>query len=100
MHDTELELQSARDRITRLEGKEASLKKAHDDLKTKIDEAVDAFADLKEMKVATFNHFWGKLETVNENKQGEDISDLKNVIPLALRNYVSKEIERGKDSLQ
>ena len=47
------------------------------------------------MKVATFNTFLAKWENVNENKQGEDISDLKTVIPLSLRKYFSKEVEKN-----
>ena len=52
------------------------------------------------MKVATFNTFLAKWENVNKNKQGEDISDLKNVIPLSLRKYFSKEVEKNKNALK
>ena len=65
LRDTELDLKSARDRITRLEGKEESQKKACEDLKNKNDEAFDGCADLQDLKLATFNHFLAKWETVN-----------------------------------
>ena len=96
LRDTELKLKSAQDRIKRLQGKEAHMQKSYDDLKIKSDEAADDFAELKEMKVATINTFLAKWENVNENKQGEDISDWKNVIPLSLCKYFSKEVEKNK----
>ena len=40
------------------------------------------------------------LPCVNENKQGEDISELRNAIPLSLRKYFSEEIKKMKDSLK
>ena len=98
--DLELRLKSARDRNTRLEGKEDQMKKSYDDLRNKNDEFADEFAELKELKVATFNHFLATWEIKNENKQGDEISALKNVFPLTLRKFFTEEIKKDKDSLK
>ena len=96
----ELELKLARDRNARLEGKEDQMKKCYDDLRNKNGEFADAFAELKELKMATFNTYLAKWENVNENKQGEDISELRLTIPLSLRKYFSNAIEKHKDLLK
>ena len=55
---------------------------------------------MKELKVATFNHFLSKWENVNETNQGDDITELRLAIPLSLRKYFSEEIKKMKDSLK
>ena len=96
----ELELKSARDRNTRLEGKEDQMKKSYDDLRNQNDEFADEFAELKELKMATFDTYLAKWENVNENKQEEDISELRLTVPLSLRKYFSDAIEKNKNGLK
>ena len=102
LRDTELLLASARDQITRLEGKEDTMKKSYDELRNKNDEFADEFADMKELKVATFNHILSKLkwENVNDANRGDAITELRLTIPLSLRKYFSEDINKMKDSLK
>ena len=100
LRDTELELKTAQDRIKRLEKKENHMKKSYDDLKKKSDEELDGYGDLRSLKLATFNHFLTKWDNANEEKAKNEISELKNALPLTLRRYFSKEIEKEKDSLK
>ena len=37
---------------------------------------------------------------MNENKQGDDITELRLTIPLAIRKFFSEEIDEYKDSLK
>ena len=99
LRDTELLLQSAQDRIKRLEGQEAHMEKSYEDLKKKNDEDLDGHDDLRNLKLVTFNHFLAKWENVNEDKDPGDISQLKNAFPVTLRGYFTKEIEENKDIL-
>jgi hypothetical protein len=100
LRHVDLELKSARDRCTRLEGKEDQMKKTYDELRYKSDELADEFAELKELKVATFNHFLAKWENVNETNQGDEITELRLTIPLSLRKYFSEDINKMKGSLK
>ena len=99
LRDTELLLQSAQDRIKRLEGQEAHMEKSYEDLKNKNDEDLDGHDDLRNLKLVTFNHFLAKWENVNEDKDPGDISQLNNAFPVTLRGYFTKEIEENKDIL-
>ena len=78
------------------------MRKSYDDLKKKSDEDFDgcARADLRDLKLATFNHFLAKWETVNEDNEADDITALKNVVPVALRKHISKEIDANKNALK
>ena len=93
-------LQSQCARIRRLEGKEDLQKKSYDELKKKSDEKLEGYDVLQDLQRATFNHFLAKWETVNENKQGDDITELRLTIPLAIRKFFSEEIIEYKDSLK
>jgi hypothetical protein len=100
LRETELLLKSARDRMRRLEGKEENMNKFYEELRNKTDEFAEEFDGMKELKVATFNHFLSKWENVNETNQGDDITELRLAIPLSLRKYFSEEIKKMKDSLK
>ena len=94
-------LTSAQDRIKRLEEKEGHMKKSYDDLNKRSDEDFDGCADLRDSKLATFNHFLVKWENanLNEDKEGEDITALKNGFSVTLRKYFPKEIEANRNAL-
>ena len=66
------------------------MKKAHDELKKKSDEKLEGYDDLRDLKLMTFSHFLATWEINNENKEGEEISELKNAFPLAIRKYFSR----------
>ena len=97
LRESEDQLQSARDRVMRLENREVDMKKSYKELKGKSEEDYD---NLQSLKRATFNHFLAKWETVNESKQGDDITELRLTIPLAIRKFFSEEIGEYKDSLK
>ena len=69
LRESDITLQSARDRITRLKGKEDLQKKAYDDRDVKKnDEMLDGYGELRSWKLATSNHFLTKWENTNEAK--------------------------------
>ena len=76
------------------------MKKSYEELKEKSEEKLEDYDNLRSLKRATFNHFLAKWETVNESKQGDDITELRLTIPLAIRKFFSEEIEEYKDSLK
>ena len=92
-------LESVLNRINRLEGKEDLSRKAYNDLKTKNDEELDGYDDLRRLKLATFNHFLTKWEYVNNEKATGEIIEFKNTFPLTLRSYFHAEIEKNKTLL-
>ena len=87
-------------RIKRLEGKEDLIKKSYDELKKKSEDKAEDYDNLRSLKLTTFNHFLSKWENANEEKTEDEISELKNAFPLALRKYFLEEIEANKDSLK
>ena len=76
------------------------MKKSYDELKKKSEGKVEDYDNLRSLKLTTFNHFLSKWENANEEKTNDEISELKNAFPLALRKYFSEEIEANKDSLK
>ena len=98
--DSEELVQSHLAQITRLEGKEDLMKKAYGELKKKSDKKLEGYGDLRDLKLTTFNHFMATWEIKNEDKEGEENSDLKNAFPLEIRKYLSQEIKANKDSLK
>ena len=76
------------------------MKNSYKELKEKSQEKLEDYDNLQSLKRATFNHFLAKWEHANEDKQGDEISALKNVFPLTLRKFFSEEIEKDKDSLK
>ena len=76
------------------------MKKSYEKLKEKSEEKLEDYDNLRDLKRATFNHFLAKWENVNENNEGDDISELRLTIPLAIRKFFSEEIEEYKDSLK
>ena len=97
---SEDDLQSAQDRVRRLEDKEDDMKKSYEDAMKKMEETIGDYDDLIELKRATYNHFLSKWENENAKNQGEDITPLKNAFPLTLRKYFLEDIEKDKNSLQ
>ena len=71
------------------------MKKSYDDLKKKNDEELDGYEDLRNLKLATFNHFLAKWENANEDKPKGEISQLKNAFPVTLRGYFHDDIEKN-----
>ena len=65
----------------------------------KMQETIDDYDDLIELKRATYNHFLSKWENDNSTNQGDDITPLKNAFPLTLRKYFLEDIEKDKNSL-
>ena len=100
LRESEDQLQSARDRVKRLENKEDDMKKPYKELKEKCEDKLEDYDNLRSLKRATFNHFLAKWETVNENKQGGDITELRLTVPFAIRKYFAEEIIEYKDSLK
>ena len=86
-------------RECRLEGKEDLIKKSYDELKKKNDEELDGYDDLRNLKVATFNHFLAKWENANEDRAKGEIVQLKNAFPVTLRGYFHDDIEKNKSAL-
>ena len=78
------------------------MKKSYVELKKKSEEKLEGYDDLRDLQRATFNHFLAKWEHANEDKEGlgDDISDLKNAFPLAIRKFLPDEIEKNKYSLK
>ena len=76
------------------------MKKSYEELKNKSEEKSEGYGDLRDLELATFNHFLAKWENANENKEGDDISELKNSFPLAIRKYFLEDIEKDKNSLE
>ena len=66
----------------------------------KMEETIGDYDDLIELKRATYNHFLSRWENANENKEGDEISELKNAFPLAIRKYFVEDIEKDKNSLE
>ena len=87
LRESETQLQSARGRVKRLENKEDDMKKFHEELTKKSEEKLEGYGDLRDLKCATFNHFLGRWENANEDNQGDDISELRLTIPLAIRSF-------------
>ena len=100
LRDMEDDLQTARDRVTRLEDREDEVKNSYKEMKEKSEEKLEDYDNLQSLKRATYNHFLAKWEHENEKNQGEDITALKNAFPLTLRRYFSEEIEKDKSSLK
>ena len=100
LRESETQLQSARDRIKRLEKKEDAMNKSYEEIRNKTEEKLEGHDDLRDLKRATFNHFLAKWENANEDKEGDDISELRLTIPLAIRKCFSEEIDEYKDSLK
>ena len=61
---------------------------------------MEDYANLQSLKRVTYNHFLAKWEHENKKKQGEDITALKNAVPLTLRRYFPEEIEKDTNSLK
>ena len=76
------------------------MKKSYVELKKKSEEKLEGYDDLRDLQRATFNHFLAKWEHANENKEGDDIFELKNAFPLAIRKFFPEEIKKNKDSLK
>ena len=76
------------------------MKNSYEAMTKKIKDKMGDYDDLADLKRATYNHFLTKWETVNENQQGDDITELRNSFPLTLRKYFSEEIEKDKSSLK
>ena len=76
------------------------MKIAHKDVKKKMEETLADYDDLADLRRATYNHFLSKWENANENKEGDEISELKNSFPLAIRKYFLEDIEKDKNSLE
>ena len=100
MRESELELKSTKLRVGRLVNKEQDSKKTYELALEKMEDTIEDYDDLVELKRATYNHFLSKWETVNENNQGDDITELKHAFPLTLRKYFLEDIEKDKNSLQ
>ena len=60
------------------------MNKSYEELKKKSEEKLEGHDDLKR---AAFNHVVAKLENANEDKEGDDISDLKNAFPLTNASF-------------
>ena len=86
--------------IKRLEGKEDLTRKSYDELKKKSEEKLENYDNLRALKLTTFNHFLATWEIKNQENTKDEITELKNAFPLALRKYFSEEIEENKDSLK
>ena len=76
------------------------MKNSYNDMKKKMEETMGDYDDLADLRRATYNHFLSRWETVNENKKGADITELKNAFPLALRKHFLEDIEKDKNSLE
>ena len=78
------------------------MKNSYEELKKKTDEKLEGHDDLRDLKRATFNHFLAKLkwENANEHNEGDDITELKNAFPLAIRTFFSHDILENKDLLK
>ena len=100
LRDTEDQLQSAKIRVRRLEDREDEMKNSYEAMTKKSKEKMGDYDDLADLKRATYNHFLTKWETVNENNQGNEITELKHAFPLTLRKYFFEEIEKDKSSLK
>ena len=104
MRDMEDALRTAQDRVKRLEDREDAMKNSYEEKTKKSDEKLkkseEDYDNLQRLKRATYNHFLSRWENANENKEGDDISELKNSFPLAIRKYFSQEIKANKDSLK
>ena len=99
LRESESELQSAKLRVGRLQDREEDTKKAYEDALKKMQEMTDDYDDMADLKRATYNHFLSKWETVNENNQEDDITELKHAFPLTLRKFFLVDIEKDKNSL-
>ena len=66
----------------------------------KLKKSEEDYDNLQRLKRATYNHFLSRWENANENKEGDDISELKNPFPLAIRKYFLEDIEKDKYSLE
>jgi hypothetical protein len=99
LRESELELQSAKLRIGRLQDKEEAAKKCYTDALKKMEDTIEDFDDLVELKRAIYNHFLSKWENDNSTNQGDDITPLKNAFPLTLRKFFLEDIEKDKNSL-
>ena len=82
--ESEADLEAALNRIKRLQANEDLQKKAYNGLKKKSDEKLDCYDDLRNLKLATFNHFVANWENANEDKPKGEISKLKNAFPVTL----------------
>ena len=76
------------------------MKKSYEELEEKNEEKLEGYDDLQDLQRATFNHFLAKWEHANENKEGDEISELKNAFPLANRKFSPEEIKKENDSLK
>ena len=61
---------------------------------------MEGYDDLRDLKLATFIHFLAKWENANESKEGDDISELRNAFPLAIRKFFPADINKMKDYLK
>ena len=99
LRESESDLQSAKLRVGRLQDREEDTKKAYEDALKKMEDTIEDFDHLAELKRATYNHFLSKWENDNSTNQGDDITPLKNAFPLTLRKYFLEDIEKDKNSL-
>ena len=104
MRDMEDALRAAQDRVKRLEDREDEMKNSYEEKTKKSDEKLkkseEDYDNLQSLKRATYNHFLSRWENANENKEGDEISELKNSFPLAIRKYFLEDIEEDKNSLE
>jgi hypothetical protein len=104
MRDMEDSLRAAQDRVKRLEDREDAMKNSYEEKTKKSDEKLkkseEDYDNLQRLKRATYNHFLSRWENANENKEGDEISELKNAFPLAIRKYFVEDIEKDKNSLE
>lgn len=104
LRDMEDSLRAAQDRVKRLEDREDEMKNSYEEKTKKSDEKLkkseEDYANLQSLKRATYNHFLSRWENANENKEGDEISELKNSFPLAIRKYFLEDIEKDKNSLE
>ena len=100
LRESELDLKSAKLRVGRLEDKAVDMKNSYEVALKKMETTIEDYDDLVELKRATYNHFLSKWETVNENNQGDDITELKHAFPLTLRKFFLEDIEKDKNALE
>ena len=100
LRDAESDLKSATLKVGALEDKEQDTKKAYEDAMKKMQETIDDYDDLIELKRATYNHFLSKWENDNVSNQGDDVTPLKNAFPVTLRKYFLEDIEKDKNALE
>ena len=97
---SEDDLQSAQDRVRRLEDREDEMKNSYKEMTKKSEEKMEDYDDLAELETSDLQPLFVQVGERERKNQGEDITALKNAFPLTLRKYFLEDIEKDKNSLE